>query len=84
MSLRRGADARAASARKVRATSGEMARAGGWAARSPRAESSLPMAWSSGGIEPCPGAPLATSLTHSSAFSDRAQAIIGGFVSDRP
>ncbi len=84
MSRRRAGEAPAARARKVRSTSGEMASSGGWAASSPRAASSLPMAWSSGGIEAWPGVPRAISFTHSSAFSDRAQAIIGGFVSDRP
>jgi hypothetical protein len=61
-----------------------MANFGGCAARSPRAATSLLIARSSGGIEACPGVPLAVSLTHRSAFSERAQAIIGGFVSDRP
>jgi hypothetical protein len=84
MALRRGAGARAARARKLRSTNGEMASFGGWAARSPRAASSLAMAWSSGGIEACPGVPLAVSFTHRRAFSERPQAIIGGFVSDRP
>ena len=84
MALRRCAGALAARARKVRSTSGEIASFGGCAARSPRAASSLPMAWSSGGIKACPGLPLAVSLTHRRAFSDNAHAIIGGFVSDSP
>ena len=42
------------------------------------------MAWSTGGIEPWPGVPRAVSRTHRTAFSDSAQAMIGGFVWESP
>jgi len=42
------------------------------------------MAWSTGGIEPWPGVPRAVSRIHRTAFSDRAQAISGGLVSESP